>query len=192
MEHTPQYIENTETGERMALLARERRGDVEVAVFDFRLGPHGAVAVEHMHARQTERYEVERGRMTFRIDGVERVLGAGEAVDILPGQFHTVRNDGAEETSARVTFSPAEEIEHFFESLFGLARDGKTSKGAPSLLQIAAFIPQYAQYVAGPPVLAQRCLFAVLGPVARAIGYRKTFPAYRVWTRERAAATPHV
>lgn len=179
----PQFLTNRETGERIAFLRRESRDGVACAVFDFRLAPGGAVPVEHMHAEQTERYVVERGTMTFSIDGAARTLSAGESIDILPGQFHTVRNAGDDEAAATVTFTPADGIEHFFESLFGLANEGKTKAGAPSLLQVAAFIPQYRQYIAGPPVVAQRILFFFLGPIARLLGYRKTFPEYRAWTR---------
>jgi hypothetical protein len=82
-----------------------------------------------------------------------------------------------------VTFAPAGEIDHFFESIFGLARDGRTVRGVPSLMQVAAFIPQYHQFIAGPPVAAQRVLYAVLGPIARLLGYKRTFPEYRVWSR---------
>jgi quercetin dioxygenase-like cupin family protein len=95
------YVDNPETGERIALVARNSNDGVEVAVFDFRLAPGGAVPVEHMHESQVERYEVQAGRIAFRIDGVERVLEAGEVVEIGAGQFHGLKNAGDGEARAR-------------------------------------------------------------------------------------------
>ncbi len=54
------------------------------------------------------------------------------------GVAHRWRNVGQTEAQVRVTLRPALDTETFFETLFGLARDGKTNrKGIPDPLQVA-------------------------------------------------------
>jgi mannose-6-phosphate isomerase-like protein (cupin superfamily) len=48
----------------------------------------------HLHPAQDERFEVEAGTLTFVVDGGERVVGAGESIDIPRGAVHQVRNAG--------------------------------------------------------------------------------------------------
>jgi hypothetical protein len=66
-------------------------------------------------------------------------------------------------------------------NLFGLAQDGKTnSKGMPNLLQAAIFAREFSDvlYFTKPPLWVQRLLFGVLAGVARALGYRGSYPEY--------------
>ena len=73
-------------------------------------------------------------------------------------------------------------IEDFFETLYGLARDGKVNAdGLPksylhTALLVQAFQPE--TWVAGMPIPLQRVLFGALGALARARGYRTQYPKY--------------
>ena len=78
-----------------------------------------------------------------------------------------------------VEFRPPVNMETFFETLFGLARDGKVNKrGAPRLLQAVLLGREYDTYLAGPPVALQRAGAFVLAPVARLLGYRARYEKY--------------
>jgi mannose-6-phosphate isomerase-like protein (cupin superfamily) len=48
----------------------------------------------HLHPAQDERFEVLEGALTFVLDGQERVVAAGEGVDVPRGTVHQVRNAG--------------------------------------------------------------------------------------------------
>jgi hypothetical protein len=67
------------------------------------------------------------------------------------------------------------------ETLYGLARDGHTDRrGMPDRLQLAMFGSEFRDVVTfrRPPRAIQSVLFAVLRPIARARGYRGTYPQY--------------
>ena len=86
---------------------------------------------------------------------------------------------GSEEAHARVQFRPSLDIETFFETIFGLARDGKLDgKGSPGVLQGVVLLKEYDMYLAGPPMPVQRALFAVLARVGRLLGYEARYPRY--------------
>jgi hypothetical protein len=67
------------------------------------------------------------------------------------------------------------------ETLFGLARDGHTNdKGMPDPLQLAMFATEYRDVMVfrRPPAAVQSLAFGLLRPIARARGYRGTYPQY--------------
>jgi hypothetical protein len=67
------------------------------------------------------------------------------------------------------------------ETLFGLARDGHTDQtGMPDPLQLAMFATEFRDVLVlkRPPAAVQSLAFGVLRPVARARGYRGTYPQY--------------
>ena len=72
--------------------------------------------------------------------------------------------------------------ETFFETLYGLARDGETDKnGIPNLLQQAVTLTGINKgeiYLASPPVPVQKALMAALAPVGRLLGYKDHYPKY--------------
>jgi len=54
--------------------------------------PGSPLPPAHLHPAQTERFEVHEGSLVFVVDGVERVVTAGEAIDIAPGAVHQAHN----------------------------------------------------------------------------------------------------
>ncbi len=99
----------------------------------------------HYHPRQEERFEVFSGELHTLIDGEERTLTEGEVLVIPPRIPHGM---WSEEAGNRVNWQtrPALKTEAFFETLWGLARDGKTNdKGVPNFLQAAVIAREYEQ-----------------------------------------------
>jgi hypothetical protein len=81
-----------------------------------------------------------------------------------------------------VTFRPAKRYETYFETIFGLARDGKTNdKGFPHLLQAAVIYYDFRESVR-PPQPWERAILTLLLPLVAAIGkacgYRSWYPEY--------------
>jgi hypothetical protein len=76
---------------------------------------------------------------------------------------------------------PALRSEMFFETFFGLAKDGKTNrKGLPNLLSMAVIMREYEDemLLAPPSVGLQRALFGPSAVVGRRLGYRSWYPRY--------------
>ena len=88
---------------------------------------------------------------------------------------------GDEEAQIRVELEPALRTEMFFETFFGLAKDGKTnSKGLPNLLSMVVIMQEYTEEVrlARPPAGVQRAMFGPLAMLGRRLGYRGWYPEY--------------
>ena len=132
----------------------------------------------HYHPRQEERFEVLDGRLNVLVGGQERTLGEGEVVTVAPGVPHAM---WAAEAGARVNWQtrPALKTEAFFETLWGLAKDGEVNdKGVPNLLRVALIAREYEDEfrLASPPWAVQRLLFGSLAPVGRLLGDRAEYP----------------
>ncbi len=136
---------------------------------------------EHYHPQQDERFEVLSGTVTVRSGDGERTYAAGETIEIPRGMPHTMRNAGAGVARLRWETRPALATATFFETIYGLARDGKTNqKGIPNLLQLAVIAREYRrEFVpARPPLPVQRVVFGLLAAVGRLLGYRGRYARY--------------
>jgi hypothetical protein len=123
--------------------------------------------------------EVLEGEMTVQTGGRQHVLRPGESFAVKPGVAHTWQNSGASELRFRAEFRPAGNMQSFFETYCGLAAEGRSDeRGQPPLLQVAASLPLWGMYLAGPPIPAQRLLMALLRPIARLRGYRPRYERF--------------
>lgn len=147
------------------------------------VSPTAAGPPAHVHPLQEERFEVLSGAIRARLGNQEaKSLLEGERMTVAPGTPHTWWNDGEEAARVSVDFRPALNSEIAFETIYGLARDGKTDeKGVPNLLQFAVMlsgINKNELYLAQPPIPVQKALFAALAPVGRLLGYKDYYPKY--------------
>jgi quercetin dioxygenase-like cupin family protein len=153
----------------------------ELLAVDGYVKPGGAVTGEHVHPAIDEDFTVLRGRVGFRIDGRESIAEPGKRLHVPAGTAHDWWNAGEEEAHVRVEIRPGARFEEMALNLFGLAQDGKTnSRGMPNLLQAAIFAREFSDvlYFTSPPLWVQRLLFGALARVARAFGYRGSYPEY--------------
>lgn len=181
MARAGEIIENPATGERIRFRKTAEDTDGRSLEFDYYLEPGGFVVASHVHPRQEERLEVVDGALDVRIDGDEWTATSGTAFTVPAGVLHRVWNDGDEDVHVSVTLRPAMDIAAFFETLFGLAREGKTDrKGRPNPLQSAVIASEFRDEIRLPwiPVPVQRALFTALGAIGRAVGYRARYPEY--------------
>lgn len=181
MTRTYERIENPVTGERIEFRRGADDTDGSAVRFDYYLDPGGFATgrIDHVHPHQEERFEVEAGRLGVRIDGDEWTATPGTRFSILPETPHTVWNDGDEEMHAVIELRPGLEIEAFFETAFGLAREGKTNEwGLPGPLRLAVLVDEFQEeiYFDAVPRSLQRALSAVLAPIGRVVGYRARDP----------------
>ena len=119
--------------------------------------------------------------MGFRIDGRESVAQPGKRLHVPAGTAHDWWNAGDEEARVSVEIRPGARFEEMALNLFGLAQDGRTNaKGMPNPLQAAIFVREFGDvlHFIEPPLVVQRLLFGALGAIARALGYRGSYPKY--------------
>ncbi len=175
-------IENPVNGERITWIETADTTGGQLLSFDLSLRPGAAVAAEHLHVRQEERFRVDAGTIALDLGGTVRTVSQGEEVTVAAGVPHRWWNEGTVEATVRVELRPALDTETFFETFFGLARDGKTNdKGIPGLLQIAVAyrdLGDSCPTLAKPPAFVQRTIFMLLAPIGRSLGRRAIYAKY--------------
>ncbi len=181
MARSGDVVENRVTRERIVWrkVARDTGGELLQA--DLSVGAGGFVAAEHVHPKQEERFEVLAGMLQLRLDGKEKTMRAGEVAVVPAGRPHLWWNGGDGELHVVFELRPALRTEIFFETFFGLAKDGKTNrKGLPNPLQLAVLAREYADeiHLARPPLVVQKVLFSPLAMLGRLLGYRGWYPQY--------------
>ena len=158
--------------------ARQTSG--ELLQVDWIGSPGWTTGPDHVHPRQDERFEVLSGRLGLRVGGVERVHGVGDVIVVSAGSPHAAWTAGDDEVHVLVDFRPALRTETAFETLAGLARDGKTNKaGAPiNPLRFALVLRHFEEEIkfVRPPLAVQRVILGALARVARLLGYRAEYP----------------
>jgi quercetin dioxygenase-like cupin family protein len=99
--------------------ARESAG--EVLAVEVRLGPGGTVP-RHVHLRQDERVRVIEGSLVTRVGGRDRVVNAGEVLEVPRRTVHVIRNDGSTEARFALEVRPARRMEAAMRALFFVSR----------------------------------------------------------------------
>ena len=158
--------------------ARETNG--ELLRVDWIGGTGWKTGPDHVHPLQEERFEVLSGRLGLRVDGKEIVLGEGEAIAAPAGSAHAAWNAGDDTVHARGDFRPALRTEAAFETLAGLARDGKTNgAGVPKNPLVLALVLRHFEdeiYFVRPPLGVQRIVFGLLAKLGWLLGHRPEYP----------------
>lgn len=112
----------------------------------------------HYHPLQDERFDIESGEMLAIVDGHERLLSAGETIDIERGTKHTMRNPSETEPAVvRWETRPALRTGEFHLS----AADREKGSG---LLDRAAFAHEFRDVFRLPGV--QGVLLSLLARLA--------------------------
>ena len=183
MARVGETIEHPLTGERITFLetAASTGGKFMRARLD--VCPGGAIPNSHVHPGAEEQFAVAEGRLEVRRGKQAWVAKAGETVIVPAGTAHVWGNPFDEPAAVIVDLRPALRAETFFETFFGLARDGKVDpkRNLPkSLLQAALMFHDYRDEIRLPGIPGKAVLgvSAVLAPLARARGYRSRYPQY--------------
>ncbi len=179
MAYQGEEIVNPRTGQRMVFLQTAEDTDGALLQLETVNPGHSPAEPEHVHPLQESSAEVIAGALYFSVRGEIQIVRAGDKIVIPPNTPHSFWNGGDVDARAVQEFRPALRIESFFETWFGLAHDGKLNeKGMPSVLQLAVMVPAFADEMrpTSPPWGMLRALSWLLGPIARARGYRSIYP----------------
>jgi hypothetical protein len=126
------------------------------------------------------------GAYGYQIGQRTGVARPGETLVCPAGVSHSQWNAGNGILRIYYEHRPAlTSAEIFFETQFGLSRDGKLSpKGDISLLQGAVLLQEVADFIrpSTPPIAVQNTLFPVLAALGRVRGYRARYPKYALPT----------
>jgi len=129
---------------------------------------------KHFHPAHDERFEVLEGRLHVRVDGVERVVAAGETIEITRGSVHQMWNADAAAARAIWRSSPRGRTEEWFRAIDRLHRSGRVGRnGMPGPLAFGVLLSEYRDVfrLAGVPDLILRPALAGLAVIGRARGY---------------------
>lgn len=69
--------------------------------------PPGVTVKKHYHLASEETYQIIEGSGVMHLDGEEATMEPGQAVAIIPGQWHSIHNPNASDLVMVVTCSPA-------------------------------------------------------------------------------------
>ena len=180
MIHKGDRLENPVTGEILIFHNTSRETGGEAVLVETIVRPGGFVAAAHVHPHQTERFEVLEGRVGLRIGDEESVVGPGDIAAVEPGTPHRFWNAGESDARFLCEVRPALEFESLIETMFTLARDGKTNrKGMPNPLRLAVIARSHFDTVRlpFPPAFLQRAALAVGATLGRLVGYPATAAA---------------
>ena len=138
-------IENPFSGVRIRFLKTARDTNGELLQLEDLMKGGGRVPIEHVHPYMEERFEIISGTARLSMRGQERNVLAGESVVVRAGTPHVWGNQNEDEVHLILEFRPALRMEEWFETFFGLQRDGKVNptSGLPNLLQWAVISREY-------------------------------------------------
>ena len=179
-------IESPQTGERLIFrsTADSSNGQLFRAELIVKPGPY--VVRAHIHPGQEESFVVLEGAYGYQIGERTGVAHPGDTLVCPAGVSHSQWNGGNSLLRIYYEHRPAmTSAEIFFETQFGLSREGKLSPtGDINLLQAAVLLQEVGDFIkpSSPSIAVQNTLFPVLATLGRMLGYRARYERYSLPT----------
>ncbi|MCW3125459.1 MAG: Cupin 2 conserved barrel domain protein [Bacteroidetes bacterium] len=180
MAHKGLILENPVTGDIYEFLETANDTVGQRTTIKMTLHTKGELVPDHFHVLQDEHFEVLSGDLTIKLDGKTHTLTSGQKMALPKNIPHNHYNFSDKPVIFTQTVSPGLDIEHLFETLIGLTKDGKVKNGKAGLVQelvILKYLDSKA-YLAGMPVGVQKVLMNTVAPLARMMGYRAVYQKY--------------
>src|ERR687885_2119937 len=121
------FIRNTLTGQSFRFLKTAKDTNGELLEMESAYQPHSPEPAPHFHPQQTEDFTIVSGELTVRLNGQVTIYKQGDKLHVPPMTVHSMWNASGTETVVNWQVRPALDTEFFFETLTGLANDGKAS-----------------------------------------------------------------
>ena len=122
-----------------------------------------------------------RGTFRAKVGEEEHTYREGDKFTVPANAPHWMHNISDEEGRLNWQVRPAMKTQFLFETMWGLAADGKTGpNGIPNLLQLAVILREYRNEfrASNPPYSVQRVLFGILAPIGLLKGYQAKYADY--------------
>jgi quercetin dioxygenase-like cupin family protein len=115
-------IADENTGETITFLRTASETGEDQVIMQLSVAP-GTVIAPHAHPID-EAFEVQDGRVEFRLDRRTTELGPGDAITATRGRVHGLRNTSDHPAVLRVAATPGTEAEYALRMKFMMSRDG--------------------------------------------------------------------
>jgi quercetin dioxygenase-like cupin family protein len=174
MAYKGKTIENSKTGQTIRFIKTGAETKGELLVMQVFYQPFSIEPPLHYHPFQTEVFEVMAGEMNVTINGVSRIILAGEQFEIPANTAHAMWNGSAQAAVVSWEVRPAMRTAAFLETVTALSATQNTNKkDKPVLLQAVAVATEFSKEfrLAKPAWPVQRIVFGLLKPLARWRGY---------------------
>src|SRR5207244_8972357 len=179
-------MDSPQTGERLVIRSTAESSNGKLFQAELTAQPGSYVVRSHLHPSQEECFVVLEGEYGYRIGDRTGVGHPGETIVCPIRVPHAQWNAGPGVMRIYYEHRPAlESAELFFETYFGLSRDGKLlPSGDMHLLQAAVLLSEVNDFIriTSPPVVMQKFLFPVLATIGRVRGYSARYPSYSAST----------
>ena len=181
MLHVGDKFDNPRTGASFEVLRTPTESDGALEVRRV-LVPGTGKTLAHAHHDYLERFSVEAGEATAKLDGRTLKLRAGDELTIPVGERHVnAYNSGAEPLVMRHLFEPVSDFAlGYVETLGQMMRDGRADRqGELPLLAVFAIAHETDSqtFAAGIPHAVQRSVLAPMGArLAPMRGYELSLP----------------
>ncbi len=175
-------IDSPQTGERMIFRSTQDSSGGTLFQAELIVQPGAYVVRSHIHPRQEERFVVLEGRYGWTIGGKSGVGSPGETLICPIGVPHSQWNAG--DTPMRIYYEHRPALtssEVFFETQFGLSREGKlTPAGGIRMPQAAVLLSEVSDFIhpESPPLWLQNLVFPPAALIGRLLGFRARYPRY--------------
>ncbi len=179
-------IESPQTGERLIFRSTADSSNGQLFRAELVVQPGPYVVRAHLHPNQEESFVVLEGAYGYQIGETSGVGKPGDTLVCPVGVPHSQWNAGNGILRIYYEHRPAlTSAEIFFETQFGLSREGRLSpKGDISLLQAAVLLQEVGDFIRppSPPIAVQNVLFPLLAAIGHMRGYRARYPKYALPT----------
>jgi mannose-6-phosphate isomerase-like protein (cupin superfamily) len=147
------------------------------------LAPGAGGPPPHVHRPFDERVRVAEGTLHIDLADGTVVAPAGEEHLIPAGAPHRIHNPTSEPTVLRGPIEPEyglpEDFGVFLAQAYGYFDESPRHARPPGvLLQMSRWAPRFDTWMAGPPIVIQRVLYRLIGPIAAALGYRAWYERF--------------
>jgi quercetin dioxygenase-like cupin family protein len=125
--HTDRHVLIHPDGSAVTLV---ERGDElgEYLRVEHKINRKGAINGPHWHPVLSEMFTVRQGKMRFRVDGEETLMGPGGTISISPGQVHQFWNEGGDPLVALHEIRPPGLHWQMFALLHKLETEGRMNR----------------------------------------------------------------
>lgn len=166
-------------GHRITFIAQDEDEHGPYLRLEHQLPEADRQAGPHWHPELSESWTVRRGRLRFRIDGTETVVGPGDSLTAPPRVVHEFWSEAPGTVFDHEIRPPLRHWE-MFQLWHALDAAGKTtvrSRMPRNPLALALLWDYQDGYIAGIPVGPQRAILGGLARLATRIGYRRRYLA---------------
>jgi quercetin dioxygenase-like cupin family protein len=181
MAYKNKLISNPKTGQDIRFIQTGKDNGGKLLEMESTYNSYSKEPPPHYHPHHNEDFKVLEGKLTVRIEGQLLTLYPGDTLHVPANKTHSMWNNSKSRTVVNWKVHPATALDHFLETVTGLAADGKTNDdGVPNLLQAAMLANKYTDVfrLSRPAFFVQKTMFLILTPLAYLLGYRPIYKKY--------------